>query len=558
MARTKKNKYEPKATDCILWMRVSTREQEEGYSLDAQTDRLREYCTYKSLKIVKEFTTIESSTRGEREQFYDMIKFVKKQKGCVAIVCDKVDRLQRSFKEVPVLEELRKSGKIELHFRTEGQILDAKANSSHIMAYQMYIMMAESYTNSISDNVKRSYERMIKEGKWAHHAPFGYKNAKGSDGKPTIVPDQETAWIVRELYDKYATGTYNLTDMIRIAGELGFKTKVGRNINKQTIRDILANRFYIGEMYNKEDYNPHIYERIISLDTFNKCQDVLNNRTNHKTQKHDHLFKGMVFCQHCGTLITTDKKTIRGRPYSYLVCPKCNKRVNEERVVEGVKNVMEGLQSLSSTKLDNVLKRLDAKISADTKTERDAKLSYQKQFTMTQTKLSNLLDMKLEGSITHDLYAKKLDEIKRDEKFYQERLSELSHVSVKQGISLNVLINLISHARDLFEVSKNDEKREFLNIVFSKLEFDGKNVVFSKRKPIEKLFSMGFRPLWLGWLDSNQRMSTPKADALPLGDTPICFGVHMFMINFCFWQAFFYYINTEKDLSAFIFFLGDN
>ena len=35
-----------------------------------------------------------------------------------------------------------------------------------------------------------------------------------------------------------------------------------------------------------------------------------------------------------------------------------------------------------------------------------------------------------------------------------------------------------------------------------------------------------FRPLrheckWLGWLDSNQRMSASKADALPLGDTPI-------------------------------------
>ena len=26
---------------------------------------------------------------------------------------------------------------------------------------------------------------------------------------------------------------------------------------------------------------------------------------------------------------------------------------------------------------------------------------------------------------------------------------------------------------------------------------------------------------WLGWQDSNLRMSAPKADALPLGDTPI-------------------------------------
>ncbi|GEM_PF-800520 len=30
------------------------------------------------------------------------------------------------------------------------------------------------------------------------------------------------------------------------------------------------------------------------------------------------------------------------------------------------------------------------------------------------------------------------------------------------------------------------------------------------------------RSIWLGWRDSNPRMSAPKADALPLGDTPIC------------------------------------
>ena len=29
--------------------------------------------------------------------------------------------------------------------------------------------------------------------------------------------------------------------------------------------------------------------------------------------------------------------------------------------------------------------------------------------------------------------------------------------------------------------------------------------------------------IWLGWLDSNQRMTIPKTVALPLGDTPIIF-----------------------------------
>ena len=37
---------------------------------------------------------------------------------------------------------------------------------------------------------------------------------------------------------------------------------------------------------------------------------------------------------------------------------------------------------------------------------------------------------------------------------------------------------------------------------------------------------------WLERLDSNQRMSAPKADALPLGDAPISFGKHIHKINF--------------------------
>lgn len=48
-----------------------------------------------------------------------MLDFCKKQKETIAVLVDAVDRLQRSFKETPLLEELRVSGKIELHFIRE-------------------------------------------------------------------------------------------------------------------------------------------------------------------------------------------------------------------------------------------------------------------------------------------------------------------------------------------------------------------------------------------------------------------------------------------------------
>lgn len=64
----------------VIFVRVSSREQKEGYSIDAQLARLRTYCERKNLEIIKEFTIVESSTRGEREKFYEMINFIKNKR----------------------------------------------------------------------------------------------------------------------------------------------------------------------------------------------------------------------------------------------------------------------------------------------------------------------------------------------------------------------------------------------------------------------------------------------------------------------------------------------
>lgn len=104
-----------RAAKAVILARVSTEEQEKGYSIDAQLHRLRQYCERKELEIIETFTVVESSTNGERKQFNEMLTFVKRQKQCIAVVADKVDRVQRSFKEFPVLDSLVQKGRIELH-----------------------------------------------------------------------------------------------------------------------------------------------------------------------------------------------------------------------------------------------------------------------------------------------------------------------------------------------------------------------------------------------------------------------------------------------------------
>ena len=231
----------------VVLARVSTKEQEEGHSLSAQLNRLHDYCNRRGLDIIQEFTIVESSTRGERPEFQKLIAFIKKQPHKVALVCDKVDRLQRSFREVPILENLRKSDKLVLHFISENQILDSNANNSQIMAYQIFVMMAENYTNCISDNVKRSFEKKLKDGTILAAAPVGYLNTT-IDGVKTVIIDPERGYKVRQLFQQYASDVISIRDMVEYAKSIGLKYKNGNYLSRSQIHNILHNPFYYGYM----------------------------------------------------------------------------------------------------------------------------------------------------------------------------------------------------------------------------------------------------------------------------------------------------------------------
>jgi len=104
----------------IILARVSTKEQaEENQSIPAQTGRLTEYVHRKGLELLQVFEIAESSTKDSRKKFEKILEVIKNSKEPLALVVETVDRLQRSFKESVVLDDLRKQGKLEIHFVRE-------------------------------------------------------------------------------------------------------------------------------------------------------------------------------------------------------------------------------------------------------------------------------------------------------------------------------------------------------------------------------------------------------------------------------------------------------
>ena len=72
-------------------------------------------------------------------------------------------------------------------------------------------MMAENYTNCISDNVKRSFEKKLKDGTILAAAPVGYLNTT-IDGVKTVIIDPERGDKVRQLFQQYASDVISIRD----------------------------------------------------------------------------------------------------------------------------------------------------------------------------------------------------------------------------------------------------------------------------------------------------------------------------------------------------------
>ena len=137
-------------TNAVLFRRVSTTMQErDGNSLQNQREMLTEYCQRKGLTIIQDAEIVESSTKGERKKFMEVIKFCQHQRGGVALVCLKTDRLFRNFKNYTLIDEMRQSGQLELHLTQDNLILNKTSKAGDLTILGLNVVMAQNYTLSL-------------------------------------------------------------------------------------------------------------------------------------------------------------------------------------------------------------------------------------------------------------------------------------------------------------------------------------------------------------------------------------------------------------------------
>lgn len=480
----------------IIIARVSTEEQKEaGLSLPAQVTRLENYCHNKNFTIIKSFSFDESAYKDERGEFDRIFEFILQQTEKVAICCDKVDRLSRNMfdKRVSLLYDKALMDELELHFVSDGQIINSRISAAEKFHFGISLGLAKYYSDAISDNVKRALEQKLRQGQWPSKAPYGYLNIWHPDGKSDIVVDEYASRIVQKTFELYGTAAFSM-ELLRKK----INTEYNLNWSKGYLDYMLKQDFYCGIMtWNGVQY-PHNYPPLISSNLFKQVQDVKAsfNKKQVKYAGKPYIYRGLIRCAECGMAITPEKH----KGLIYYHCTQYNGKhgaqwLREEEITRQLEVVFKNLQIPK-----DILEQLTETLNTVHKDKVEFHAHHFNKLTKEHAQITVMLDNlyldKLKGSITESAYDKFYTSLKEKLTDITVQLSQLQEADDDYYITVKLLLNLSSRAFDLFKSSEVEEKRQLIKLVLSNLRLDGENLLYEAIKPFDLILNCSDRQAW--------------------------------------------------------------
>lgn len=313
-----------------IYCRVSTVEQaEEGYSIDEQNLKIREYCEREGHEIydLYEDRGISGKNITNRPGIKQLLKDATENKFDLVIVW-KLNRISRKLLDILNIVELL--NKHNIAFRSLTENFETETPSGKL---QLNIMGAigEFERETIAENVKMGLVARSREGRWCGGVVLGYDvveiPSEGKKRKNTKLQiNEKEASAVRRIFDLYSQG-HGYKAVVNRVNKEGYKTKRNNEFAVATVRDILRNPVYIGKIrYNvRQDWskkrrnninpNPILsdgqHEPIIDMATWNKVQVILNERSKKQNKIYHSEFPltGILKCPVCGAGMTISRST---------------------------------------------------------------------------------------------------------------------------------------------------------------------------------------------------------------------------------------------------------
>lgn len=247
-----------------LYARVSTEDQaKEGFSLDAQRERLAAFCSAQGWTVAKEYVDDGHSGRDVKRPAYQAMMAERDAWDKVLVIkMDRIHRNSRNFMEM--MDDLRKWGK---DFVSATESLDTStAMGRFVMDIIQRIAQLES--EQIGERVYMGMAQKHKQGKGllGFRRPYGYNYSEGH-----LVVNPKEARIVRRIFEGYAGGG-TLQGIAAKLNEEGVPSHRNRQWSKSGLRYMLRNPVYIGKIRWDEHVRDDEHPAIVDLHTWETVQ----------------------------------------------------------------------------------------------------------------------------------------------------------------------------------------------------------------------------------------------------------------------------------------------
>ena len=550
-------------TKCYIYTRVSTAIQVDGYSLDAQKDKLRKYADFQNMTIAGEYSDEGKSGKNvdDRPEFLQMLQDIESGKDHVSFVLVfKLSRFGRNAADVLTSLQRMQDYGVNLICVEDG--IDSSKDSGKLMI-SVLSAVSEIERENILVQTMEGRRQKAREGKWnGGFAPYGYKLEEGQ-----LFINEEEAEVVRIIFDKYihtTMGSKKIADWLNAHGY--FKTC--RYNGKQEaftspfLIGVIDNPIYCGKLaYGRRrsekipgtrnqyrtvktnDYMLYdgIREAIISEEDWLDAQKQRKNTSIRQPKTHSlehaHVLSGLLKCPICGSGMygnVNRKKKKDGtyyRDYFYYAC-KHRLHVNGKRcdyhhqwgedvidaAVEEIIRQLVNTPTFEQGLREKIGSRLD---TADLDQEIEQLRKQLRQYIGTKDRISEQMD-----ALTFDdpHYDRKLQDLQtRQNKIYDQIASVESEIADTQIRLENIQQNKVSadnvyqfllYFDKLYGKFSDIEKKTFMNSFIERIE------IFPERqengrilKHIEFRFPVFYEGQTLTGLDwdSNESVETVMA-----------------------------------------------
>lgn len=465
--KNRNKELEIKRRKCLIWTRVSTKEQHENGSLNTQLIRCTKYATELGFEVFRHRSAFESA-KQENEKFQKMMKYLTDPRNKFdALIVLYANRFSRKVSVATRrVEELRAKG-IYLHIAS---IKLSSEKERDLTSLNEEFIKAERDNRDKSDSTILNRLVKLQQGIYIGKPPKGYVTSS-TKGKldnnkellPSIVPCPETSPLIRKAF-KLVLQHKSLTE---ITVEVN---KQGLDVTRKYLGEILRKPIYCGKIIDKTLQDEGIecvmgkHEKIVSVHEFERAQKLLDKKAlkgKSSTDKTKIHLSGTLKCYKCGNNLAGYVSTKTGAPY-YKCNHGCTLNLAGENIHEMNYILLRSLQLK-----ENVEGHVKETIEQQFKDHYNDSILKQKhaneKITKLQKRLKNLRLEKLDGEIDLDEYR----EIKEDTEYQIVTLeTEASEIKIPDIEELTEkVLHLLNSPDNFFKKLNVPDKVAFLKVV---------------------------------------------------------------------------------------------